>query len=338
MDDTPSKTRDHPPAHHRPEGGFRNPWGELEHGLGDFLRWRRERSLAARPVDPPRGSLPRATPEFATPRAARGRLSVTWVGHSTLLLQMGTKNILTDPMWSEYAAPLPGLGPRRWAPPGIDLETLPPIDIVLQSHDHYDHLDDRTVRRIAVAHPRAQWVTTLGLARWIAGRGVARVTELDWWAAIEIDGLEITCAPAQHFSGRGLFDRWRTLWASFAIRAGDQRVYFGGDSGYHPEYTAIGERLGPFDLTLLPIGAYDPRWFMRVVHMDPEEAVRAFRDLNARPTNGHHPVMVPMHWGTFKLTDEPLLEPPARARAEWERTGGSPDDLWILPHGGTRWR
>ena len=330
-----------PPAHHRLGGGFRNLHTDTDQGPRALFRWWFERWRSPRAPDPARGSLPREAPAFAHPRAAGDAISVTWVGHSTLLVQLGALNVLTDPVWSDHAAPLPGLGPRRWAPPGIDFGALPPLDLVLLSHDHYDHFDTRTVRRLTAAHPQAHWVTTLGMAALVRPRGVTRVTELDWWDETDVAGARIACAPAQHFSGRGPFDRWRRLWASFVLRAGDGRIYFGGDSGYHPEYTAIGRRYGPFDLSLLPIGAYEPRWFMRTVHMDPEEAVQAFRDLNATRGNGEkqgrRAVMVGMHWGTFKLTDEALGEPPVRARAAWTHAGEDPDDLWILPHGGTRW-
>ena len=326
-----------PPPHHRAGGGFRNPWLGAEFGFREFLRWRWDRLRAPLPPDPNRTSLRRASPAFAIPRAAPDACSVTWVGHSTLLVQAGGLNILTDPIWSNFAGPAPGLGPRRWVPPGVDLNTLPPLDLILLSHNHYDHLDDRTVRRLIAAHPDAHWVTPLGLAEFVRKRGGRRISELDWWQEADVAGARVTCTPAQHFSARGLFDRWRTLWASFVVRTGGRVIYFGGDSGYHPDFAAIGARYGPFDVALLPIGAYEPRWFMRAMHMDPDEAVQAFRDLNAARAPERRGVMVGMHWGTFKLTDEALDEPPVRGRAAWERSGAPPEDLWILPHGGTRW-
>ena len=291
------------------------------------------------PVDPAHGELPRATPSIAAPRAAPESLSVTWVGHSTMLVQAGALNILTDPIWSTFAGPLPGVGPRRWVPPGIPFDELPPLDIILVSHNHYDHLDHATVRRLIVAHPDAHWAAPLGVAGFLRRRGARQVAELDWWQEAELAGARVACTPAQHFSARGPFDRWATLWASFAVRTPRHAIYFGGDSGYHPDFTAIGERYGPFDVAMLPIGAYEPRWFMRAMHMDPDEAVRAFGDLNAGARGAaRRPVMVAMHWGTFKLTDESIDEPPLRARAAWQRMGAPADDLWILPHGGTRWR
>jgi len=327
-----------PPSHHRPDGRFRNPWDTTEHGLLDVLRWKLGRRDRPRGIDPDPSTFPRGVPEFARPRAERDAISVTWIGHSTLLLQFGGLNILTDPIWSERASPTQRFGPRRVVPAAVDFASLPPIDLVLLSHNHYDHLDDPTIRRLTAAHPAAQWITPLGLAPFVRQRGGAQIAELDWWGELEFRGVRIACTPAQHFSARGLNDRFATLWAGFALESGGRRLYFAGDSGYHPEFTKIGERYGPFDIALMPIGAYDPRWFMRVVHMDPEESVRAFHDLNVRRAPGQRAVMVGIHWGTFKLTDESLDEPPVRARAAWLAAGEPAEDLWILPHGGTRWR
>ena len=325
-----------PGAHHRPDGGFRNPWLERESRFRDFLRWRAESVKDPRPSAPRPITLPRAEPAFAHPRARADACSVTWVGHSTLLVQAGAVNILTDPIWSAAAGPMSWLGPRRLSAPGMPIDALPPIDLVLLSHDHYDHLDDASVRHLAAAHPEAQWVTTLGVAPLVRARGVRRVNELDWWDEMDIGGIRVTATPAQHFSGRTPFDRMRRLWSGFAVRAGAHAVYFAGDSGYSPDFAEIGRRLGPFSVSLIPIGAYEPRWFMGPVHMDPADAVRAFGDVNRGTAPGA--VMVGMHWGTFRLTDEPLDEPPELARRAWAESRRNPEDLWILPHGGTRWR
>lgn len=270
----------------------------------------------------------RVRPAFVNPRAAASQLSVTWVGHSSLLVQLGGLNILTDPMWSERASPVAFAGPRRWVPPGIRFEDLPPIDVVVQSHNHYDHLDDATVRRLARAHPAATWILPLGLAAFARQRGARDVTELDWWQEHTVSPLRIAATPALHFSARSFGDRGETLWCGFALRAGERSVYFAGDTGYHPDFGKIGERYGPFDLALLPIGAYEPRWFMRYLHMNPEEAVAAFRALQAR-------VMVPIHWGTFKLTDEAMDEPPIRARHAWGAAGMPRSGYRQLAHGET---
>jgi N-acyl-phosphatidylethanolamine-hydrolysing phospholipase D len=210
--------------------------------------------------------------------------------------------------------------------------------VVLLSHNHYDHLDDRSVQRLAARHPAARWFVPLGLARFLTQRGVRDVMELDWWEETRLGSLAIACTPAQHFSARGMRDRDRTLWCGWSVAGAARQLFFAGDTGYHPEFPAIGDRFGPFHAALLPIGAYEPRWFMRPVHMNPEDAVQAYRDLHqSRPPIGGRPaVMVGMHWGTFRLTDEPLDEPPARARAAWEAAGLDPERLWLLAHGESR--
>ena len=303
-------------------------------GFGSLLKWMLvHRTTRPRPKDPDPSVFARVPPDFVPPRAPRSQLTVTWVGHSSLLIQLDGLNILTDPMWSERASPVQFAGPRRWVRPGIAFEDVPPLDVVLQSHNHYDHLDAPTIRRLARAHPEASWVVPLGLAAFVCKRGVRdnRVRELDWWEEHAIGSLRIAATPAMHFSSRGIGDRGDSLWCGFALSsdgANGRHVYFAGDTGYHPEFGAIGERYGPFDVALMPIGAYEPRWFMRYVHMNPEEAVAAFRALNAR-------MMVPIHWGTFKLTDEAMDEPPIRARAAWDSAGLPPNGYRQLAHGET---
>jgi len=246
-------------------------------------------------------------------------------------------NLLTDPVWSHRASPLSWIGPARLVPPAPDLEDLPPIDAVLLSHDHYDHLDRRTVRALHERYGDAMaWLTPLGFEDWFRGLGVHSVEERDWWQAAKLARGTYTavCLPARHWTRRTPRGTNRRLWASWAVLPADDgqqpsRVYFGGDSGYGPAYREIGSELGPFDVSLLPIGAYEPRWFMEPAHMNPEEAVRAYRDL------GGCGAFVAAHWGTFRLTDEPLLEPPARARDEWRSQGLPADDLRILRHGET---
>jgi N-acyl-phosphatidylethanolamine-hydrolysing phospholipase D len=325
------------PAHHRPDGGFRNPWpdGAGERGFGDFLRWRRERNQRPLPPLPDARELPRARPEAAHPRGRAGETRITWVGHSSFLLQLGPFNVLTDPVWSEHASPLPWIGPRRLVPAAIDFAALPPIDAVLLSHDHYDHLDRPTIRRLVRRFgDTLHFITPLGYRDWLHGRRARTLSELDWWQAERLStgsaSLTVMACPAQHWTRRRPLVRSRRLWASFVLDAGPgARVYFAGDSGYCPAFAEIGQRAGPFDAALLPIGAYEPRWFMRAAHMNPEEAVQAWRDLGGRGR------FVAMHWGTFILTDEPALEPPARTRRAWAAAGGSPRDLSILRHGET---
>jgi N-acyl-phosphatidylethanolamine-hydrolysing phospholipase D len=320
--------------HRSPNGRFRNPWPAAKpHGFADFLRWVRERRRTPAPVSA--SAFPAAVPAFARPRALPDEITVTWVGHSSFLLQIGSMNVLLDPVWSERASPVSFAGPRRVTAPGVEFGALPPIDLVVLSHDHYDHLDLPTLRRLAAAHPRAEWIAPLGAGAWLRARGATVVAELDWWQTVHARGLDITCTPAQHFSGRRPTNRDSTLWCGWVIRAGERAVFFSGDTGRHPEFGAIARRLGPFDAAFLPIGAYDPRWFMGPVHMAPEEAVDAYREIIAGNA-GRRCVFVAMHWGAFRLTDEPMDEPPRLTRDAWARAELDPDLLWIAARGETR--
>lgn len=251
---------------------------------------------------------------------------------------MGAVNLLTDPMWSERASPVPFAGPRRFVEPAFSLDALPAIDVVLISHNHYDHLDRSTVRALARRMDETEWVVPMGLARLLRGWGVNRVREVDWWQTVELrtaaGAASISSAPAQHFSARGFWDRGRTLWCSWAVTAGGRRAFFAGDTAYHPEFAAIGERYGPFDLSMLPVGAYEPRWFMKTVHMNPPEALRAYAELTG--TRAGELAMLPIHWGTFRLTDEAMQEPPAWTSQLWSEAGYDRGQLWLLEHGETR--
>ena len=325
--------------HHNPDGGFRNPWpGDAAHGFGDFLRWRRERK-GRTPDSGGADALAAAVPgQFETPRALDGTLTATWVGHATALLQLGGVNVLTDPMWSRRASPVSWMGPQRLVPAALPLEGLPAIDVVLISHDHYDHLDRRTVRRLGRAHPAARWFAPLGVGNSLRRWGVRDVQELDWWGVGQAGPALVSCVPARHFSGRSPWDRNRSLWSGWTISAHGWRVFFAGDTAYHPEFPRIGERDGPFDLVLLPVGAYEPRWFMGSVHMNPDDALQAYRELCAAHPGAPPPAMLPIHWGTFRLTDEPVAEPPERTRTLWTDGGLPEENLWLGTHGATRRR
>lgn len=308
------------------------PWLEerFPPAFSDLLKWNRDRLLNPPPADPPAEAIPIEAPRLARPRAPKGETRITWIGHATFLIQFGGLNVLTDPVFSLRASPISRLGPRRLLPPALGIDELPPIDVVLLSHSHYDHLDAPSVEGLRDRFgDTVQWVTPLGYRSWFEGRGVRRVRELDWGEETSAAPLEITACPAQHWCRRGLRTNAR-LWASFVLRSpGGQRVYFGGDSGYFEGYREIGARHGPFDVLLLPIGAYEPRWFMKTSHMNPEDAVRAYQDLGGRGG------FVGMHWGTFRLTDEEVLEPPVRTRAAWARAGLPEGDLHLPGVGGT---
>lgn len=238
-------------------------------------------------------------PKLLPARGTAGAV-VTFIGHATFLIQTEAGNILTDPMFSERAGPWNLLGPRRVRPPAIAFEALPSISIILLSHNHYDHCDLPTLRLLARQSDPIV-ITPLGNARLVQSAGLRRVEELDWWQAATT-ALPITLTQAHHFSARGALDRNRALWGGFVVTAGTQRIYFAGDTAYAPFFVDVRHRLGPIDLALLPIAAYEPRWFMKAVHMNPAEAVQAHLDLQARASVG-------MHFGTFQMTTEGIDEP-----------------------------
>ena len=287
------------PAHHT-DKGFRNLYGsgQQHKGLWPYLKMR---YIDEDFPEPDQSAAPRqATVDFAKLRTPSAQLQATWIGHASVLLQIGGKNILTDPVFESHASPVKGFGPRRFAAPGLLLDQLPKIDFVVISHNHYDHLEESTVRRIGDS---AHWLVPLGLKRWFADCGVTRVTELDWWQEAHIDDVLFIFTPAQHWSRRGIADTNKTPWGSWSIARGGRKVWFAGDTGYaKPVFREIGKRLGPFDLALIPIGGYAPHWFMGEKHVDPDDAVRIHRDVRARRSIG-------IHWGTFVMTSEPLREP-----------------------------
>jgi L-ascorbate metabolism protein UlaG (beta-lactamase superfamily) len=315
------------PPHHA-EGGFRNTDPEYAPPAAS-TRWGFIlRRVWAGFTAPRSFSAPRVENNDAGLRSGLTNPSVTWVGHATLLLQVGGLNILTDPQWNDRASFLSWAGPRRLSPPGLAFDDLPKIDVVVISHDHYDHLDLMTVRRLAEKHDPLFFVP-LGLKAWFAGSGINRVEELDWWQEREYRGVKFVCLRTQHFSQRTLWDNNRRLWAAWAIITPDRRFYFGGDAGYSTAFKETNLRLGAFDLAAIAIGTYMPREMMKGSHTTPEEAVQAFLDLEANTLLG-------IHWGTFDLAEEPLDEPPGRMLAETRRRGIDPERAWIMKIGETR--
>ena len=272
-------------------------------------------------------ALPAAAPDLAALRDGSRGATVTWVGHSTVLVELDRVNFLTDPTWAKRSGPFGGLvGARRYTPPGIAFDDLPRIDFVLISHDHYDHLDAPTVRRLAAKFDPL-FVVPLGLKSWFADRGMTNVVELDWGESVPVRGLTIVCTPAQHGGGRTAIDQGRRLWSSWVV-LGSKRFYFAGDTGYYRHFKEIGDTFGPFDLAALPIGSYTPREIARPVHMSPEDAVQAALDLRATHFVG-------VHWGTFALARERYDEPPQRLAAEVARRRLDPAEAWILKPGET---
>jgi L-ascorbate metabolism protein UlaG (beta-lactamase superfamily) len=250
---------------------------------------------------------------------------VTFVGHSTFLIQAADGNVLIDPVYARHAGPLRFVGPRRVRMPGLRFDDLPPISLVLLSHNHYDHCDVGTLRLLQRRfEPWA--VTPPGNGRLLRAAGFDRIEELDWWQRSHAAPLAVTVTPAQHFSARTPFDRNRALWGGFLIEVAGYRIYHGGDSGYGPHFRDIGVRLGPIDLALIPIGAYEPRWFMRDIHLNPAEAVQAHLDLGARRS-------VAMHFGTFQLTPEAIDQPVHDLARALRDQGVAPEQFRILEVG-----
>jgi N-acyl-phosphatidylethanolamine-hydrolysing phospholipase D len=289
------------PAHHIGRG-FRNVDSTYRYTVLERAQRMMRKTIEGWPA---RGQMPTVVSNDGAALRANGtKPTVTWIGHATLLVQIGGLNVLTDPHWSERASPVGFAGPRRLVPPGMRFEDLPRIHAVVISHDHYDHLDADTVERLAREH-RPRFFVPLGMKEWLADHGAHDVVELDWWEAAQFRGLTFTCTPAQHSSGRGVRDQNQRLWSSWVIAGGGKKMWFAGDTGYTSALREIGKRLGPFDLAAIPVGGYSAWERRHPNHVNPEEALQLFEEQNAR-------LMVPIHFGTFDLNREPFAEPPQR--------------------------
>jgi L-ascorbate metabolism protein UlaG (beta-lactamase superfamily) len=298
---------------------FRNPSVVAPKGLGALLKWQLQNGRKPWPKSVP------SAPPVPPPERKGEEIVVTFINHSTFLIQMPSINILTDPIYSERASPVSFAGPRRVRQPGVRLEDLPRIDVVLLSHDHYDHLDLPTLKRLESQH-RPLFLSGLGNRRLLASAGLSKIHELDWWDSNDC-GVRITMTPAQHFSARTLWDRNNTLWGGFLIEAG-KKIYFAGDTAYTGYFRQIRERFGPVDLALLPIGAYEPRWFMRDVHVNPAEALQAHLDLQAKAS-------IAMHFGTFALADEGICDPVDALQQALSEKNVSAFEFQVLEFGGS---
>lgn len=308
-------------APHGEAGNFFVPWGTFNTGVLDVLRWRFSRNPydKSRPLE-----IPRVENDGADLVGVEGSSAITWVGHATFVIHDGDDVALTDPHFGRRA----GL-PNRRSAPGIPIDSIPPDAFAVISHNHYDHLDRYTVENLPQT---VEWYVPIGLGDWFRDRGRSRVTELDWWESTHRGRWTITCLPSQHWSRRLEQRMNSTLWCSWLLDSGETRYYFAGDTGYFHGFAEYGRRFALIDVALLPIGAYEPRWFMRYQHMDPAEAYRAFLDLGAR-------FMLPMHWGTFDLTDEPVDLPPRVFRQVISDAGEDPQrtpilaigERWVLP-------
>jgi len=294
---------------------FFNPEACQARGFLDVLRWK----LTSRPEKSPR-FVSDVVPSQPPSCVGDNQLRVTLINHSTLLMQQNGVHILTDPVWSERASPFASMGPRRRREPGVRFGDLPRIDIVLLSHNHYDHLDLATLRRLA-DRGQSQFIVPAGVAAWLRSRGIGPAHELDWGDSLPAANTTVHSVPAMHFSARGLFDRNRTLWCGYVIETAERIVYFAGDTGFGGHFARIRERFGAPRLALLPIGAYEPRWFMSPIHMAPDDAIRAHEILAAKTS-------IAIHHGTFQLGDEGIDTPKKLLRAY-----GASDSFLALDNG-----
>lgn len=308
-------------APHGNPGAWFNPWQPWNKRFTDMLRWAVSRNAyTGEKRNPPEVAL--VANDGTSLATAENSASVTWVGHSTFIIHDEEDIFLTDPHFSKRA-----LIPKRHHPPGVPITAIPESAFVVVSHNHYDHLDANTVETLPKS---VTWFVPLGLKDWFHRRGRQNVIELDWWQSARQGRWQVTCVPVQHWSQRIEHPRDSTLWCGWVITSGERTYFFAGDTGYFHGFTEIGKRFGPIDVAILPIGAYEPRWFMRYSHMNPAEAYQAFLDLEAR-------WMLPCHWGTFKLTDEPIDEPPRELRRVIEAVGGQLDPIRVLAVG-EQWR
>jgi N-acyl-phosphatidylethanolamine-hydrolysing phospholipase D len=343
--------------HHTPQGFQNHDLNAAPKSLSDLLRWQYE-SLQAGLPPAPRTATPtmkadlafihantnaNASPALQTTalKVAKTGMqpAITWIGHATMLVQAGGLNVLTDPIFSERAFPVQIAGPKRAQPPGLAVDELPPIDVVLISHNHYDHLDRNSVIALSNrARAATLFIVPLGIKPWMENLGITNVRELDWWDKTVVNGVEFYLTPVQHWSARGMTDRRQTLWGGWAVFAPDLHWYFSGDTGYSQDFADTRAKFadrhtaalgGGFDIALLPIGAYEPRWFMKDQHINPTEAVQIHKDLGAKRSVG-------VHWGTFALTDEPLDQAPQDLAAARAAQGLQEDDFFVMAVGQTR--
>jgi N-acyl-phosphatidylethanolamine-hydrolysing phospholipase D len=348
-------------SHHTPEGFKNNYIASATKGGAAFFRWQVERLRGGFPK-PPELPTPQVSADLefiktnaiktgfsANPSSLEGSTSsalpemmqpaITWVGHATMLVQASGLNVLTDPIFSERASPVQFSGPKRAQPPGIALTDLPRIDVVLISHNHYDHLDFDSVKALSQQTGGAPlFLVPLGIKDWFAKAGITTVKELDWWDNVVEKGVEFNLTPVQHWSARSLGDRSQTLWGGWSVFGADFHWYYSGDTGYSKDFADTQQRFAPrqtaalgggFDIALIAVGAYEPRWFMQDQHLNPAEAVQVRIDLKAKRSVG-------VHWGTFELTDESLDQPPKELAAARKDQGVSENDFFLLSIGQTQ--
>ncbi len=333
---------------HHTANGFRNNYPHSTDQ--NFWKWQYERFMTGVPPAAPPGGwgsvLPTVQPDAAFLRQNRSTRTLTWLGHATVLLQTGGVNVITDPMFSERASPVSFAGPKRQVPLAMSINELPVIDVVFVSHSHYDHLDAATIEAFGARFPSAVYVVPLGFKPWLKARGIpeTQVRELDWWDRTRVRGLDLTLVPVQHWSKRSLTDTNRSLWGGIVVEdraapgsgeppradAVPWRFLFTGDTGYSQDFRDIGARFADgFDWLAVPIGAYEPRWFMQAQHVNPDESVQIMKDVGARQA-------LAVHWGTFVLTDEALDQPPKDLATALAKHGVAPERFHVFKNGETR--
>ena len=312
--------------HHLSDGSFQNRHtSSINKSFIDLIKWRWERNQP----EPFNFKLYKNDPKFL--KSNRELPTLTWVGHSTLLIQYKGVNILTDPHFTQRASPVSFAGPKRDTPPGLSIDDLPIIDLILISHNYYVHLDKLTIKTIIKNQPdkTPNIFVPLKLKQCFLDLGITNITELDWQKSIRLGAWEVHAVPVQHWSARTPFDRNKTLWAGWVLETEGFRFFFAGDTGYSKDFKNLGKKFGLFDLAAIPIGAYEPSWFHKKAHVNPEEAVMIHQDINARYSVG-------IHWGTFIMTDEPVEEPPKRLLDALEKAGISEENFFVMEHGETK--
>jgi len=331
--------------HHTPDGFKNNYSTSVTKSRSDFFRWQYQRLLDDLPKAPctPTPTV-LADVAFIQNNAKAASLSlmqpaITWIGHATMLVQANGLNVLTDPLFSERASPVQSFGPKRAQPPGLTIEQLPPIDVVLISHNHYDHLDKHSVLALFNRSQGATlFIVPLGVKALFDDLGIKNVKELDWWDSVSVNGVEFNFTPVQHWSARSLGDRSQTLWGGWAVFGSVTHWYFSGDTGYSQDFVDTQKRFadrqtpakgGGFDVALIAVGAYEPRWFMQDQHVNPAEAVQIHLDLQAKRSVG-------VHWGTFALSDESLDQPPKDLAVSMRERGLAPEVFTLMAIGEIR--
>ncbi|WP_145521990.1 MBL fold metallo-hydrolase [Yersinia ruckeri] len=311
---------------HHTAFGFQN-LEPIVHHSRDLKRWREERKRESLPKPPPQGYPAFIAQWWQEADFSGSEDAIWWLGHACVLLRIAGRTVLFDPVLSMRASPLHFYGPHRKTPVPATVDRLPEINVIVISHNHYDHLDARTITLLLQRFPDVIFLVPLGLKPWLQRHGAKAIHELDWWDSDKIADTEFHCVPAQHWSMRTPWDRNQSLWSGWVVKQNGVNFYFSGDSGYFRQLAEIGERLGPFNYAALPIGAYAPRWFMQAQHMDPQQSVLLYQQLQM-------PTTIPMHWGVFELADESLDEPPEQLALALEQAGEDKGNFKPIKIGG----